>query len=127
MNIDHEVLNRKMKEKGIRSSYQRLRILEYLNSVESHPTVDEIYHALMADIPSLSKATIYNTLHTFVDAGLVRTLSIEYAELRYDYEIENHGHFQCQGCGSIYNFKIRIEEVPINGLQNFDQRKKCFF
>jgi len=124
MNINHEVLNRKMKEKGIRSSYQRLRILEYLNSVESHPTVDEIYHALMADIPSLSKATIYNTLHTFVDAGLVRTLSIEDAELRYDYEIENHGHFQCQRCGSINNFKINIDEVSINGLQDFEIKEK---
>jgi len=124
MKTNPEVLNQKMKDKGIRPSYQRLKVLEYLISVESHPTVDEIYQALMVDIPSLSKATIYNTLHAFVDAGLVRTVSIEDSELRYDFEIANHGHFQCQRCGKIYNFDINIDEVSISGLQNFEISEK---
>jgi len=47
---------------SIRPSYQRLKILEYLANNQSHPAVAQIFHAFHVEIPTLAKATVYNTL-----------------------------------------------------------------
>ena len=54
-------LMEKLLLKDIKPSYQRLRIFQYLLSHRTHPTVDEIHHALVAEMPTLSKTTVYNT------------------------------------------------------------------
>ena len=110
--------------KGIRLSYQRIKVLEYLYEKVGHPTVDQIFHALSGDIPSLSKVTVYNTIHTLVDAGLVRVVDIEGTETRYDIILASHGHFLCTACGNIFNFEINMDQVPLAGLEGFDITQK---
>jgi Fur family peroxide stress response transcriptional regulator len=114
-----EIFNR-----GIRPSYQRIKILEVLDQKDTHLTVDEIFRILSPEIPTLVKATIYNSLHTFVEAGLVRVVSIDDNELRYDITITNHGHFKCKSCGAIYNFEIDIDGIPFDGLSHFEITEK---
>jgi Fur family transcriptional regulator, peroxide stress response regulator len=96
MDVSIEFLTEQLKGKDIRPSYQRIKVLEFMYHVGGHPTADEIFRALSADIPSLSKGTIYNTLHTLVEAGLVRDVGIDETEKRYDITLSNHGHFQCE-------------------------------
>lgn len=98
-----------LKNKQIRPSFQRVKVLEYLTRAGGHPTVDEIYTALLPENPSLSKVTVYNTLHTFVKAGLVREVEIDAPQKRYDITVHDHGHFQCTACAAIYNFAVRVE------------------
>lgn len=117
-------LTDQLKSKGIRPSYQRIKVLEYMNRNGGHPTVEEIYSALAPVIPSLSKVTIYNTLHTFVEAGLVRVVEIDDAQMRYDITLEDHGHFFCVACGTIYNFPVRIEPVSLEELDQFEITQK---
>jgi len=110
--------------KGIRPSYQRAKIFTYLKKSRSHPTVDEIYAALSAQIPSLSKATVYNTLHALIEAGLVRELNIDLEAQRYDTMLEDHGHFRCVACGKIFNFMVDVDNMVVEGLQGFEVEKK---
>jgi Fe2+ or Zn2+ uptake regulation protein len=124
MDISREFITEQLKNKGIRPSYQRIKILEYLYQKEGHPTVEGIFRSLMVDIPSLSKVTIYNTLHTLVEAGLVRVVDIDESEKHYDITLSNHGHFQCDACGTIYNFGVDIDLVPYDGLNQFQVRQK---
>ena len=63
-----------LQEKNIRPSLLRIKILEYLISVKTHPTVDEIYDKLLPEIPTLSKTTVYNTLKLLVEAGFPKQL-----------------------------------------------------
>jgi len=86
--------------------------------------VDEIFRALSPDIPSLSKATIYNTLHTFVKVELVRVVDMSEKEQRFDITLTSHGHFQCEACGTIYNFQVNIDHVPFEGLNQFEIKHK---
>jgi Fur family transcriptional regulator, peroxide stress response regulator len=86
--------------------------------------VDEIFRALSPEIPSLSKATIYNTLHTFTEADLVRVVDIDETERRYDITRTDHGHFLCDECATIYNFQVNFEQVPIEGLNQFEIKQK---
>ncbi len=119
-----ESLTEHLKNKGIRPSYQRIKVYEYMHQKGGHPTADEIFRALSASIPSLSKVTIYNTLHTFVEAGLLRVVEIDGTEKRYDILLTNHGHFQCDACGTIYNFQMDIDQVLIEGLSQFEITQK---
>ncbi|MDD5601190.1 MAG: transcriptional repressor, partial [Actinomycetota bacterium] len=66
-----------LKEKNIKPSYQRIKILEYLILRKNHPTVDEIFKDLIKEMPTLSKATVYNTLDLFKRSGLARVVTIE--------------------------------------------------
>lgn len=108
----------------LRPSYQRIRILKYLLGNRDHPTADQIYRGLRDDMPTLSKATVYNTLHAFLDAGLVRSLSVDEKEARYDIVARPHGHFSCDACGALHNFEIDIESLPTDGLDGFRVEKK---
>lgn len=111
----------------IKPSYPRIRILEYLVTKRSHPTVDEIYTALVKEIPTLSKTTIYNTLSLFSEANVSRVITIEENETRYDADISDHGHFKCETCGNIYDFLINIDILQTEQLDGFQINEKNLY
>ncbi|MDD4564071.1 MAG: Fur family transcriptional regulator [Eubacteriales bacterium] len=115
----YDKLTKELKRNNIRISYQRLKVLEYLVNHKCHPTVEQIYSSLNKDIPTLSKTTIYSTLNTLADAGMIRVINIEDHETRYDATIENHGHFKCESCGEIYDFNIDMDLLVTKDLKNF--------
>ena len=119
-----EELKKKLNEKGINLSHQRLKVLEYLILNQDHPTVDQIYSDLHKEIATLSKTTVYNTLRILVEAGLVRILGIDNNESRYDIITKSHGHFMCEVCQTIYNFNIDIESMDFGGLNDFSINEK---
>ncbi|MGB9677004.1 MAG: Fur family transcriptional regulator [Candidatus Ratteibacteria bacterium] len=106
------------KEKNIKPSVQRIGIFEYLSKFKSHPSVDEIYSILNSKIPTLSKATIYNTLKLFCEKGLIGEVLIQEDEVRYDFIEKPHFHFKCKICKKIYDIYKEcqiIEMKEING------------
>ena len=106
-------------KRNIAPSHQRVMILKYLAENQCHPTVDQVFNALRNQIPTLSKTTVYNALNVFIEAKLVRALSIEDNETRYDVAMENHGHFKCSSCGRIYNFAVDIDRFVADDLRDF--------
>jgi Fe2+ or Zn2+ uptake regulation protein len=127
MNFQLEQIKDKLIEHNIRPSYQRIKVLEFLYKHDTHPTVEDIYHKLEPDILSLSKATVYNTLHTLVEGGLVRVISTDENEMRYELMLKNHGHFKCESCGCIFNFGIDIDHIPVNDLAQFSINVKSVY
>ena len=118
-----EIVN-ELKKRNIRPSYQRLKILEYLMKERYHPTVEEIYFSLLKTIPTLSKSTIYNTLNLFIEKKLLKEVTIENSETRYDIILANHGHFKCDKCGEIVDFKINIDDFIAEDLNDYKIREK---
>lgn len=108
-----------MKAQGLKPTYQRLKVLEYLNKhVDEHPTVEAMYEALTREIPTISMTTIYNTLNAFLEKGLVRAVTITGTEVRYDSITAHHHHFLCKKCGRIINIDIKcplVEKEVIQG------------
>ncbi len=127
MQASIDFLTNQLKSKGVRPSYHRIKVLEYMHLQGGHPTAEDIFHALSPHIPSLSKVTIYNTLHTFVETGLVRAVEIDDAQLRYDITLDDHGHFLCEACGNIYNFPVDIDLVSVEGLNQFKIKQKNIY
>jgi Fe2+ or Zn2+ uptake regulation protein len=106
-------------ENGVRPMNKRVKIMNYLISKRNHPTAEMIYHDLVNEIAGLSKTTVYNTLNLFVHEGIVRPLNIDSNELRYDYDISQHGHFKCKECGEVYDFSMNKELLQDLQLKNF--------
>lgn len=100
-------LNEWLLHAGIRPSVQRMAILGYLNAHKDHPTVDEIFRSLAPKYGTLSRTTVYNTLHLFVERGVVREVDIEPGTMRYDLAAYvRHGHFLCRQCGRIFDLHL---------------------
>ena len=113
-----------LEKHNIRPSYHRIKVLEYLLSKKTHPTVDEIYSELAIELPTLSKTTVYNTLSLFIKEGLVRLVTTEDNETRYDANVADHGHFRCEQCGRIFDFLLNLDNVKTSGLEQFKVREK---
>ena len=125
MNIDD--IGEYLKKHGIKPSYQRIKIFEYMLEKRNHPTVDLIYRALLPEIPTLSKTTVYNTLNLFTEKGIVLLIVIEENETRYDADISDHGHFKCENCGNVYDFDFDISKMDIKGLRGFEIKEKHIY
>lgn len=105
-------------DRGIKPTFQRLKILEFLDKNHSHPTVDMIYAALYKKVPTLSKTTVYNTLDVFRKYHLVDVLTITESEIRYEYILQPHHHFYCRRCGKIIDLDVTCvyqEEMCVEG------------
>lgn len=104
---------------NIKPSYARIKVMEYLLQKKSHPTADEIFNALVEEIPTLSKTTVYNTLKAFAKANLVKLIITEENENRFDADISEHGHFKCDLCGRVYDFSIDLSPLEFTELEGF--------
>ncbi len=107
-----------LKRAGLRATPQRIAILELLfRDKNLHPTVDTIYRELKERFPSLSTATVYSSLQTIKNAGLIQQLSIRRDRLSYDPIPSPHHHFYCEQCGRIFNIDI---SCPVAEKKNFN-------
>lgn len=95
-----------LQDQGLKPTFQRLRILEYLQEHNNHPTVEMIYEDLAEEIPTISKTTIYNTLNVLLEKGIIHAVTITGTESRYDYESFPHHHFLCIRCGKVIDIDI---------------------
>lgn len=109
---------------GIKPSYQRIKIFEFLMNTKEHPTVDTIYKSLVTDIPTLSKTTVYNTLNLFVESNITHLITIEENETRYDADISIHGHFKCEKCGRVADFSVDLGMINCDELAGFQINQK---
>lgn len=88
---------------------QRRAIVEVLLREGVHLTADQILTHVRGEMPSISPATVYNTLHELEDMGLVRELDLGLGleERRYDVVTERHDHIVCLECGRIEDVQRR--------------------
>ena len=110
MNIQE--VNHYLESRGINASAQRNAIMKYMMEQDGHPSIDRIYADLLPIMPTLSKATVYNTLKLFVEKKAVKSLFIDEKNVRYDAVDELHAHFRCKLCDAIYNVPLEKSDVP---------------
>ena len=99
------VLAVRLRDKGLRVTQQRVAVLEYLLATPKHPTAEEVGAAVNRLVPTASRASIYNVLHSLRESGLIDELVVGDAVARYDANLDRHHHFICRACGA-------VEDVP---------------
>lgn len=110
---------------GIRPSVQRIAIFSVIANTRCHPSAEDVYSKLFEHFPSLSRTTVYNSLHTLTEAGLIRELEIETGNMRYDLAPQpQHSHFICKKCGKIFDLEMpeNISDITTEGffIENVD-------
>ena len=104
----------KKKKNSIKLTPQRLAILEYLEGNKSHPSAADIYRAVSEKFPTMSFATVYNTLDKLREKGQVIELSIDTGKKRFDPNAAPHHHLICVNCKAIIdvhrNFVLDLQE-----------------
>ena len=104
---------RYLTEHGVKPSVQRLAVMEYLMEHHTHPTVDEIYSALLPNMPTLSKTTVYNTLKLLTEQGAAIQLTIDERNVCFDADTSAHAHFLCTRCGRVFDIPLRHSSLEI--------------
>lgn len=116
-----EQIKEQLKEHGIQPSAQRMAVAGYVLSTEDHPTADLIWSKVSESFPMISRATVYNTLHLFVEKGLLKEVRITGGSVVYDPKVEPHHHFIDDETGSIYDVPwSSVDVCRIDALEGFD-------
>lgn len=108
----------KLKKLGLKATPQRLAILHLLEGNVHHPTAEEIYKQLKIQYPSLSLATVYNTLDVLARFGELQEVRIRTEKRHFDPNPAPHGHFLCRICDSIFDFDAGMPGVQAPGDVN---------
>ncbi len=114
------IINKKI-SKVHRNTIQRIKILEYLRSVRTHPNAETIFKEVKKEIPTITLATVYRNLNQMVEEGRILRLDVN-GEFHFDEEIKPHEHYICEKCGKITDsyrseaFNIAMKETE-NGFK----------
>lgn len=101
----------KYKDKGLRLTPQRIAILRFLEGNTNHPTAEDIFKEVKKGNPTLSFATVYNTLQALRDKGEVLEITIDPAKRHYDPNTAPHHHIVCTDCNEIQDVFVDYSDV----------------
>lgn len=90
--LDESGVAEKLRAAGVPLTLQRLAIGQAMLSAPVHLTADQVLARVRAQMPEVSRATVYNTLKLFVDRGLARELVIDAERVVFDSNVEPHHH-----------------------------------
>jgi Fur family transcriptional regulator, iron response regulator len=101
---------------GLRPTRQRLALGSILwREGDRHFTAERLHQMALADRFNLSLATVYNTLHQFVEAGLLQEFRLENGRSVFDTNTSFHHHFVCEEKGELTDIpaeQINITSIP---------------
>jgi len=101
---------------GLRPTRQRVALAHILfANGDRHVTAETLHEEAIARKVPVSLATVYNTLHQFTEAGLLREVAVEGAKTYFDTNTSNHYHFFCEHSGQLVDLEtcaIRIDGLP---------------
>jgi Fur family peroxide stress response transcriptional regulator len=121
---------------NIKLTPQRLAILTYLKGNKSHPSAEDIFKSVKKQFPTMSFATVYNTLEALKSKGSVQELKIDSAKKRYDPDNSKHHHLICIKCKNIVDifkdFRLNLSteltsgfDLIGNSIEFFGVCQKC--
>jgi len=99
-------LDRALAGSGLRMTRQRRIIYDALMAKRDHPTADEVFSRVKKTMPTISLATVYNSLEKLVECGLVRQVNRDRESTRFCPNLKEHGHFYCRECGSVHDIDL---------------------
>lgn len=110
-----ELLNQfrsKCKAHGLSMTPQRLAIYKAMIGSRDHPSAENIYNLVRASFPDIALDTVYRTLSTFSEIGVIHVVEGYGEARRYDPDVEPHHHFRCMRCNKIIDLYENSIEKP---------------
>ncbi|WP_181700636.1 iron response transcriptional regulator IrrA [Chthonobacter albigriseus] len=105
-----------LRDSGLRPTRQRVALGEILFARgHRHVSAEQLHEEAAAARVPVSLATIYNTLHQFTEAGLLREVAIDGTKTYFDTNVDDHHHFFVEGENAVYDIPgsgISIASLP---------------
>lgn len=102
------------RKRDLRITPQRLEIFKKLAQMTDHPTAEKLHQRLVEQMPTLSLDTVYRTLGTFVEIGLINKVETTESQAHFEVSTVQHHHLICEQCKKIIDFEWKqVEEVPL--------------
>jgi len=95
-----------IKELGL--TKQREVVLQVINDAEEHPTANEVFDRAKQLLPSISFATVYNSLRYLKDEGHIAEISFGNGASRFDSMTSRHDHALCTKCGKLVDMELDL-------------------
>jgi Fur family peroxide stress response transcriptional regulator len=114
------------REAGLLLTVQRRVILEAVAQRDDHPTADQIYKTIQAQVPEISRATVYRVLESLVQLGAIGRAHHLGPAARFDSNTGHHHHLVCVRCNWVMDFEdARLDDLPMpdrsqTGFQTMD-------
>lgn len=114
---ERKSLRERLRARGMRLTVQRRVVADVLDGENVHLTADEIFELARQELPEISRATVYNALHDFVEVGEVGEVQQGRA-VRFDPNAHrSHHHFLCRSCGRLFDVDVAgSEDLSVVGL-----------
>jgi Fur family peroxide stress response transcriptional regulator len=109
--VDTSSLAQRLADAGLRPTPQRELVYRLILEKRNHPTADELFARVKAQMPTMSLATVYNCLETLVQCGLVRQVNFERAPTRYCPNLHEHAHFHDETTGEVHDIDVPAELI----------------
>lgn len=101
---------------SLRRTPQRLAIVRAFVDDPTHPTAQQIFDRLKQAMPTMSFATVYNTLAALEKAGSCRVLRVhDDGSARFDPRVDPHDHAICDRCGAVRDLESKPQRVASDG------------
>ncbi len=101
---------------GLAATFQRQVIYESVMSLPGHPSTEIIFAVVKKRIPSISLATVYKNVRTFLESGVFQEMSFHHGSLRVEANRRPHHHLICTRCKSITDIDAdEFEPVRLQG------------
>ncbi len=92
---------------------QRRTVLEVVLERDDHPTADQVYEAVLARLPRISRTTVYRVLDRLAELELIRRVHHPRASSRFDGKIHRHHHLVCLQCNKIFDYEdAALDAIP---------------
>jgi len=107
----------RLHQAGLRPTRQRLALARLLfDGGDRHVTAEQLHGEAMTASVRVSLATVYNTLHQFTAAGLLREVVVEAGRSYFDTNVADHHHFFFEGSGQLQDIpsdSVTVVDLPV--------------
>jgi Fur family transcriptional regulator, iron response regulator len=107
----------RLRAAGLRPTRQRLALARLLlDNGDRHITAEQLHGEALAAAIRVSLATVYNTLHQFTEAGLLREVVVEPGRSYFDTNTTDHHHFFCEATAKLQDIPgvdVMVSRYPL--------------
>ncbi|MBU8893711.1 MAG: transcriptional repressor [Bacteroidales bacterium] len=82
-------------EKGLKVTPQRLAVLGAVIELGNHPSAENVIEFIKVNHPNIAVGTVYKTLETYVEQGIIKKVKSDRDIMRYDAVLDKHHHLHC--------------------------------
>ncbi len=108
-----------LRQHGIQPTPQRLAVAKVVLGCGTHPSAEEVWNKVRQLCPTVSRATVYNTLNLFVEKGLLKMQILREGTAVFDAEVQPHHHFIDERTGKIYD--VPWDALRVQGQESLSQ------